>query len=239
MGTAADLAEDARTSLGIALAGDTTGEKDIVLAYFQEVVDRGTALWKTLSRGMDHAQKALDALQVPAAPPSASRSPMISSGRARTTTASSASLRPTSTQPLSPHRIEELRQELPPPVEPGTGQKTHGRWVAPDGSTQTIVSERDQWSTKVNEALTAEGCPKIPVITDGDVELKLAARMREEGPVDPAMRHVTVVINHVICQGPLSCDTLVPVVLPEGYTLTVHGPGYYKQFTGGTPPWRR
>jgi len=56
----------------------------------------------------------------------------------------------------------------------------------------------------------------VPVITDGDVELKLAARMREQGAIDPAMRHVTVAVNHVPCRGPLGCDTLVPVVLPDG-----------------------
>lgn len=67
---------------------------------------------------------------------------------------------------------------------PGTGQKTHGRWIAPDGTVQQIVSERDEWSTKVNQALTAEGCPKVPVVNDGDVELKLAARMREQGATD-------------------------------------------------------
>ncbi|MFC6093927.1 DddA-like double-stranded DNA deaminase toxin [Saccharothrix lopnurensis] len=41
-------------------------------------------------------------------------------------------------------------------------------------------------------------------------------------------------------EGPFGCDSLLPAVLPDGYTLTVHGPdGYYKKFTGGKPPWRR
>jgi hypothetical protein len=33
--------------------------------------------------------------------------------------------------------VERLRTDLPPPVRPGTGQKTHGRWIGPDGFTKT------------------------------------------------------------------------------------------------------
>nr|WP_245589831.1 DddA-like double-stranded DNA deaminase toxin [Amycolatopsis balhimycina] len=29
------------------------------------------------------------------------------------------------------------------------------------------------------------------------------------------------------------CDTLLPVILPKGYSLTVHAPNYRKTFTGG------
>ncbi|HEX5401126.1 MAG TPA: hypothetical protein VFX16_02350 [Pseudonocardiaceae bacterium] len=36
--------------------------------------------------------------------------------------------------------VEHLRSELPPPVTRGTGQKTHGRWIAPDGSVRSVVS---------------------------------------------------------------------------------------------------
>jgi len=61
---------------------------------------------------------------------------------------------------VPPERVEELRRNLPPPVVPGTGQKTHGRWIAPDGKVRQVVSGRDEWSGKVNEALTAEGCPR-------------------------------------------------------------------------------
>lgn len=231
---AEQLAEDARALFAVALEGSTASDKGAVLDGLAETVKDIKALWKVLDDGIDAAEALLDvprgACTPPVLPPVQTSTP-----QPRTTTAA-----PVATPaPVPPERIEELRRDLPPPVVPGTGQKTHGRWIAPDGTVQQIVSERDEWSTKVNQALTAEGCPKVPVVNDGDVELKLAARMREQGATDPAMRHVTLAINHVPRQGPLGCDTLVPVVLPDGYTLTVYGPGYYKQFTGGRPPWRR
>jgi hypothetical protein len=148
--------------------------------------------------------------------------------------------RPPHHRRFPPERVEELLRDLPPTVIGGTGQKTHGRWTAPDGSTQRAVSGHDEWTPKVNAALAAEGCPRLPVVTDADVELKLAARMREQGTLDPAMRHLTLALNYAPCVGPFGCDSLLPAVLPEGYTLAVYGPdGYYKKFTGGKPPWRR
>ncbi|WP_370949243.1 DddA-like double-stranded DNA deaminase toxin [Amycolatopsis sp. cg5] len=33
--------------------------------------------------------------------------------------------------------------------------------------------------------------------------------------------------------GLLSCDRLLPVILPAGYSMTVHGPDYRRTFTGG------
>jgi hypothetical protein len=53
------------------------------------------------------------------------------------------------------------------------------------------------------------------------------------------MRHLTVVLNQRPCKGDYGCDELVPVVLPEGYSLTVHAPNYRKRFTGGARPWWR
>ncbi|GAA3432829.1 hypothetical protein GCM10018954_024320 [Kutzneria kofuensis] len=139
----------------------------------------------------------------------------------------------------SADQIERLRAELPSPVVPGTGQKTHGRWVAQGGTAQQLVSGRDELSTKVNDQLRAQGCPWLPARTADDVELKLAALMREQGQTDPGMRHVTLVINNRPCKGDLSCDELVPVILPAGYSLTVHAPNYRKRFTGGAEPWWR
>ncbi|HEX4391505.1 MAG TPA: DddA-like double-stranded DNA deaminase toxin [Mycobacterium sp.] len=135
--------------------------------------------------------------------------------------------------------IEQLRGELPPPVTRGTGQKTHGRWIAPDGSARPAVSGRDEQAERVNEILSEMGCPTLPVVAATDVELKLAALMRDRGQADPGMRHVTIVINHRPCKGRLGCEGLVPVVLPEGYSLTVHAPNYRKRFTGGAKPWWR
>lgn len=136
-------------------------------------------------------------------------------------------------------RIDQLRQELPPAVQRGTGQKTHGRWIAPDGSTHSMISGRDDLTYQVNSALDNMGCPTLPIIASSDVELKLAALMLEKGSTDPKMRHITLVINNRPCKGRLGCETLLPVLLLEGYSLTVHGPDYRKRFTGGAKPWWR
>jgi hypothetical protein len=65
-------------------------------------------------------------------------------------------------------------------------------------------------------------------------EQKLAARMVRDKIID-----ATLVINNRPCRGPAGCDTLLPLLLPPGYSLTVHGPNYRKTFTGGAvPPWR-
>lgn len=54
------------------------------------------------------------------------------------------------------------------------------------------------------------------------------------------IQHASVVINYVPCRLKWGCDNLLPVILPEGYTLTVYGPNYRKTFTGGKrPPWQR
>ncbi len=92
--------------------------------------------------------------------------------------------------------VEQLRQQLPPPVVRNSGQKTHGRWVAPDGSAQSTVSGVEELTARVNDVLTALGCAMLPARAAADVELKLAALMRDRGPTDPAMRHITLVINN-------------------------------------------
>ncbi len=61
------------------------------------------------------------------------------------------------------------------------------------------------------------------------VEMKAATRAVKAG-----VTHTEVVINNIPC-GPrrFSCDALLPILLPEGYTLTVYGPNYRKSYTGG------
>ncbi|GAA2696392.1 MULTISPECIES: DddA-like double-stranded DNA deaminase toxin [Actinosynnema] len=133
-------------------------------------------------------------------------------------------------------RVERLRRELPPPVVPNTGQKTHGRWIGPDGQARPIVSGRDDKSVLVNPQLVEKGIPDL-VQRSSDVEMKLAAHMVAKG-----IRHATVVINHEPCKGKYNCDTLVPIILPEGSTLTVHGTNaggmrIRVRYTGGARPW--
>jgi nucleic acid/nucleotide deaminase of polymorphic system toxin len=140
-------------------------------------------------------------------------------------------------------RIEQLRAELPPDIPPmderrpdEPRRRTHGRWIAPDGQARPVVSGEDEMYAEAVKAFPAlvlrRGLPRRA----SDVEMKLAAYMRNHG-----ISSATVVINNTPCPGPYGCDELVPVLLPEGYTLTAHGPnGFVKTYRGGaTPPWRR
>ncbi|GLY47969.1 DddA-like double-stranded DNA deaminase toxin [Lentzea sp. NBRC 102530] len=115
-------------------------------------------------------------------------------------------------------RASQLRKELPPPVQPRSGQKTHGRWfTGAAGEAESIVSGVDDMAAAAEQHLAGIGVPAVP-ITTSDVELKLAVHMAQQG-----IRDATVVINHMPCKGDFGCDTLVPVVLPEGSSLTVYG----------------
>ncbi|MCR3746113.1 DddA-like double-stranded DNA deaminase toxin [Lentzea californiensis] len=134
-------------------------------------------------------------------------------------------------------QVEALRRQLPPPVQAGSGQKTHGRWFTPGSEeARSVVSGEDAESAEVWHVLKDTQFPeKGPPITITHVETKLAVRMRREN-----IRHASVVINYTPCRMKWGCDNLLPVLLPEGYTLTVYGPNYRKTFTGGKrPPWQR
>jgi type IV secretory pathway VirB10-like protein len=132
-------------------------------------------------------------------------------------------------QRLTRERAEALQAELPPPVTTMTGQKTHGRWVDEDGQAHEIVSGKDADAAEAAQLLREKGIPQRgDVTTTADVEQKIAARMVREG-----RKHVEVVLNNRPCRGVFGCDTLLPVILPKGYSLTVHAPNYRKTFTGG------
>ncbi|MEV7548159.1 DddA-like double-stranded DNA deaminase toxin [Amycolatopsis sp. NPDC089917] len=133
--------------------------------------------------------------------------------------------------------IERLKRELPDPIKPDDrGRKTHGRWVGQDGKVHETVSGRDDDAALAMKQLQAKGIPRKPLRTS-DVEMKLAARMADKG-----ITEATVIINNVPCEGVLSCDTLVPILLPDGSALTVHGvkpdgTPFVKRYEGGARPW--
>ncbi|SFR10299.1 SCP1.201-like deaminase [Lentzea waywayandensis] len=94
-------------------------------------------------------------------------------------------------------QVEALRRQLPPPVQAGSGQKTHGRWFTP-GSVEprSIVSGEDAESAEVWRVLQETRFPeKGPPLTITHVETKLAVRMRREN-----VRHASVVINYTPCR---------------------------------------
>ncbi|GAA2774810.1 DddA-like double-stranded DNA deaminase toxin [Saccharopolyspora taberi] len=130
------------------------------------------------------------------------------------------------------NRVDRLRDELPPPVRRKSGSKTHGRWFTPNGEEQQVVSGEDELTDLANQYLVEAGVRRVPAAVSTHVETKLAARMRHEG-----IEHAEVVINNLPCPGPFGCDRLVPMVLPEGSSLTVHGTAedgstYRKRYTG-------
>jgi hypothetical protein len=130
--------------------------------------------------------------------------------------------------------VDQLRQDLPPDVASvkrtaGTPRpKTHGRWVGPSGESQAIVSGKDELYHQAIEVFREMKSRHIPQRA-ADVEMKLAAHMRKNG-----IRSATVVINNEPCAGPMGCDELVPVILPQGYRLVVHGTnGFVRVYEGG------
>jgi hypothetical protein len=184
---------------------------------------------------MDHAQAVLDAVvgtaaPTPAAPPASSRTAQPPTAP---TTPPVAEPPPT----LPPERVEELRRDLPSTVVASTGQKTHGRWVAPDGAVQPIQSGEGPDATAVGQFLQTIPLPQpgIPMAAS-HVETKLAMHMRNTG-----IRHASVAINNRPCAGRFGCEILVGIILPEGSTLTIYGSdGYERTIQGGLrPPWQR
>lgn len=126
-----------------------------------------------------------------------------------------------------PEHVRKARQEVAPPVQPRSGQKTHGRWAAGDGAAgmQAIVSRQDEYQ------LAGLGIANGAVAAH--VETKIAAHMAANSLTD-----VTLTINNVPCKGPWSCDKVIPALLPEESALTVYGESpagtrIIKRYTGG------
>lgn len=219
---ASNLAEQARELLSVAGSGSNQADVEQACAWFTRVIEGITepeGQVSTLATVADEIRSYLQRHGI---------THEIAGGRT-----------PAGRQP-SPgpaEQVEALRSQLPPPVQSGSGQKTHGRWFTP-GSDQarSIVSGEDAESAEVWRALQDARFPeKGPPITITHVETKLAVRMRREN-----IKHASVVINYIPCRLKWGCDNLVPVLLPEGCTLTVYRPNYRKTFTGGKrPPWQR
>lgn len=130
--------------------------------------------------------------------------------------------------------VERLRGELPPLIttaERGTGRKTHGRWIAADGVARPVVSGHDEWSSYADSVFKRWDRRMYSVVTHA--EMKIAARLRAEFERTGQQRHAIVVLNQEPCPGMRGCARLLPVMLPDGCSLTVHAPNYRRTFTGG------
>ncbi|TNC23724.1 DddA-like double-stranded DNA deaminase toxin [Amycolatopsis alkalitolerans] len=142
---------------------------------------------------------------------------------------------PATPVPVDPARVEKLRDELPPPVPSPNpeNKKTHGQWVDVDGTVRRTVSGEDEQSAAAWERFKQCGLPanrKLAITTH--VEVKVATEMIQTG-----QRHTELVINNRPCVGPLGCDSLLPVLLPKGYAVTVYGPDGYKETFQGGEQW--
>ena len=219
---ASEFAEQARELLSVAGSGSNHADVEQVCACFTRVIE-----------GITEPEGQVSTLATVA---DEIRSYLRRHGISHETAVDSTSVA-RQPSPAPAEQVEALRGQLPPPVQSGSGQKTHGRWFTP-GSDQAhpVVSGEDAESAEVWRILREARFPeKGPPITITHVETKLAVQMRREN-----IRHASVVINYVPCRLKWGCDSLLPVLLPEGFTLTVYGPNYRKTFTGGKrPPWQR
>ncbi|MBB5958035.1 hypothetical protein FHS29_004643 [Saccharothrix tamanrassetensis] len=234
---AEDLAGEAHHILAGALAGVVHLEPDTARmpAAFDAVTDGCKGhWWPMLNEAMKGAETIAARVEAAATVSPAVRPPAQPQPRP----APARRVEPDDPPTVPPERIEAIRRALPPPVVPRSGQRTVGQWIGPNGQARTVESGWDQRSAQIQTQLARKGLPE-GTKRSGDVELKVAADMVARG-----IRHAEVVINHVTCKGPDSCDTLVPVLLPEGSTLTVHGINQAGtrtrvRYTGGaTPPWQ-
>lgn len=150
---AEDLAEEAHDELARTLAGSTDPDVGPMLASFLAVKDGCKGyLWPLLNEAVKDAESYADHLA------SASHTESLRPEPQRPAQPVAQPPRHPSAEPddppvIPPERIERLRGDLPPPVMPSTGQKTHGWWVGPDGRAQRVVSERDSRSALVQRQL--------------------------------------------------------------------------------------
>lgn len=103
---------------------------------------------------------------------------------------------------------------------------TTGLYYDPDGTEHRVTSGRQDISARIEELPRSSGKVAMPAVGEHPaithVETKIAMRMREA-----EVTTGVVVINNEEgpCPGPFSCQAVLGVVLPAGYTLTVWWPG--------------
>ncbi|KOV87929.1 DddA-like double-stranded DNA deaminase toxin [Nocardia sp. NRRL S-836] len=110
---------------------------------------------------------------------------------------------------------------------------TSGIYVDQDGHSDMVQSgsEPDGEHERINAFLIEQDLVTVPdgalATVSMHVEMKLAWRMREGDA-----HRVEVVINRVVCGGPMGCEELLEDVLPPGRELTVHDPVGSRVFRG-------
>jgi hypothetical protein len=238
---AADLAEQARDLVATAATGTTQEDAEQTCALFTRVsegISEPEGQLSTLATVADTIRSYLRSHEIgheTSAVPHAAGAPIPATASPEPQARAAPHDPPT----VPAERLDALRRELPPPIKStDSGRKTHGRWIGRGWAAQPITSGVDDDSRAADEHLRQLGIPVRPTKAS-DVEMKVAARMVRDG-----IRHATVLINNTPCRGRLSCDTLVPIMLPDGATLTVHGVNedgtlFRKRYTEGARPWWR
>jgi hypothetical protein len=119
---------------------------------------------------------------------------------------------------------EQQRKALPAYI-------TSGRLFDEDGYSELIQSGRepDGEHQRIADLLIEQdevprsGFPEVAK----HVEMKAAWRLRESGAGS-----VTLIVNNVVCTGPISCAELLESVLLPGQVLTVYDPVKVRRFRG-------
>jgi len=119
-------------------------------------------------------------------------------------------------------------------ASPVSRPKTRGIWKDADGKEHPLISGRlgsdgqadDPYYQQVVDFMRQHriGRQDADPMVASHVEVKFALFMRERG-----LKHETIVVNKIPCDGDFGCDTLLDKFVPPGGTLTVFGPGGFKQ----------
>ncbi|WP_258952106.1 hypothetical protein [Lentzea californiensis] len=112
--TAVELAENARDLLQSASGGSLQADVEASNARFTQAVEGIAELHQHLGAAIDGTQKILHGLEL--------------GGRVAAPRPAALSTSVPLPQPGVRERVDQLRRALPPPVQPRSGQKTHGRW---------------------------------------------------------------------------------------------------------------
>lgn len=123
------------------------------------------------------------------------------------------------------------------PVRDETGltrQKTRGIWKDADGNEHDLASGKrlgenegdDPYYRQVMDFMRENkiGRQDADPMVASHVEAKFAMFMRERG-----LMHETIVVNKQPCPGRYGCDELLNRFVPPGGSLTIFGPGGFKE----------
>ncbi|MFB6718688.1 DddA-like double-stranded DNA deaminase toxin [Kribbella sp. NPDC056345] len=128
---------------------------------------------------------------------------------------------------ISDDEGHRLQRKLPVRDETGpTRQKTRGTWVDNKGREQPLTSGQTDFYERVDQFLRERGVgdERGDLMVSSHVELKFAMFMRLN-----KLKHETIMVNKLPCDGQWGCEELLGDVLPDGATLTIFGPGGFKQ----------